>query len=353
MKRPVALVAEAGLVDEVLHAAAVVGCEVERVADVTALRGSWHAAAVVVLDEEAVVACVADGFPRRSGVHVVGAGPPGPEVWRCALALGVEQVLELPAGQERLRAVLADAAEGGPVADGRVLAVLGARGGAGASVLSVAVGQAVSALGGQGLLVDCDPLGGGLDVLLGAEGQEGLRWPTLQLTGGRVPVAALRSALPGRSGGGRGSLTVLSCGRTGPGPEPDAVVAVVEAGRRAGGTVVCDLPRQLTAAACAALDRADLAVLVVPADVKACMAAKALVDQVAERGARLKAVVRGPAPGGLTTAQVVEAVGVPLLTTMRPEPGLAAALDNGRFPETHRGPLAKAAREVLAVLHDG
>ncbi|MEU4445144.1 septum site-determining protein Ssd [Actinosynnema sp. NPDC050801] len=351
MRRPVALVADGGVVDEVLHAAAVVGCELERVVDVTALRGRWHAASAVVLDEAAVVACAASGFPRRSGVHVVGAGPPGEQVWRRALALGAEQVLELPGDQERLRAVLADAAEGEPVGDGRVLAILGARGGAGASVLSVAVGQAVLSAGGHGLLVDCDPLGGGLDLTLGAERQEGLRWPTLRLTGGRVPAAALRSALPGRSGG-RGSLTVLSCGRTGPGPEPDAVVAVVEAGRRAGGTVVCDVPRQLTGAACAALDRADLAVLVVPADVKACMAAKTVVDQAAERGVRLKAVVRGPAPGGLTTAQVVEAIGLPLLTTMRPEPRLARALDNGHFPATTRGPLAKAARQVLAALHD-
>ncbi|MCE6999613.1 CpaE-like family protein [Saccharothrix sp. S26] len=348
MRRPVALVTDAGLVEEVLHAAAVVGCELERVVDVTALRGRWQGAAALVLDFEAVVACA--GFPRRPGVHVVGAGPPGAEVWRRALALGAEQVLELPADQERLRAVLADASEGGPVGQGRVLAILGARGGAGASVLAVAVGQAVLAAGGHGLLVDCDPWGGGLDLMLGAERQEGLRWPTLRVTGGRVPASALRSALPGRSGG-RGSLTVLSCGRTGPGPEPDAVVAVVEAGRRAGDTVVCDVPRQPTPAACAALDRADLAVLVVPADVKACMAARTLIDQATERGVRLQAVVRGPAPGGLTTAQVVAAINLPLLTTMRPEPGLARSLDNGHFPDSNRGPLSKAARKVLAALH--
>ena len=347
MRRPVALVTDPGLVDEVLHAAAIVGCELERVVDVTALRERWHGAAALVLDFAAVMACA--GFPRRAGVHVVGAGPPGAEVWRRALELGAEQVLELPAGQERLRAVLADAAEDEPVGEGRVLAILGARGGAGASVLAVAVGQAVSAAGGHALLVDCDPWGGGLDLTLGAERQEGLRWPTLQVKGGRVPAAALRSALPGRSGR-RGSLTVLSCGRTGPGPEPDAVVAVVEAGRRAGGAVVCDVPRQLTPAACAALDRADLAVLVVPADVKACMAAKTLVDQAAARGVRLKAVVRGPAPGGLTAAQVVAAINVPLLAAMRPEPRLARALDNGRFPATTRGPLARAARSVLAAL---
>lgn len=348
MERPVALVADAVLVDEVLHAAAVAGCELERVVDVGELRGRWAGAPAVVLEEAAVAACAAGELPRRPGVFVVSTGPPGPATWRCALALGAEQVFELPDGVVGLGAALADAVEGS-VGDGKVLAVLGARGGAGASVLAVAVGQAVLAAGGRALLVDCDPLGGGLDLLLGAERQDGLRWSTLQLKEGRVPAAALHSALPGRERG-RGRLSVLSCGRTGPDPAPEAVAAVVEAGRRAGGTVVCDVPRRLTGAACAALDRADLAVLVVPADVKACMAAKGLVEQVVARGVQLRAVVRGPAPGGLSPAEVADAVDLPLLTAMRSEPGLATALDEGRVPGAGRGPLAKAAREVLAVL---
>ena len=55
--------------------------------------------------------------------------------------------------------------------------------------------------------------------------------------------------------------------------------------------------------------------------------------------------------GHLTTAQVVEAVNIPLLATMRPEPRLARALDNGQFPKPSRGPLARAARTVLAALN--
>jgi hypothetical protein len=37
---------------------------------------------------------------------------------------------------------------------------------------------------------------------------------------------------------------------------------------------------------------------------------------------------------------------------MRPQPGLAAALDRGVVPGRSRGPLASAARQVLAVLDD-
>ena len=43
---------------------------------------------------------------------------------------------------------------------------------------------------GDVMLVDCDALGGGLDLALGAEKMDGLRWSGLALGDGRVPTAA-------------------------------------------------------------------------------------------------------------------------------------------------------------------
>jgi secretion/DNA translocation related CpaE-like protein len=349
--RPVALVGDGALLEELLRLAAGAGCELERVPDALALRARWKDAPLVLLDERSAFACRVLDLPRRQAVYLVGTQPPAASSWPEAVALGVERVVELPAASEWLVSALADQAEGPASTEGRVLALLGGRGGAGASVLAAAVGQAVLSTGGHGLLIDCDPLGGGIDLTLGTEGDDGLRWPALHLSGGRVAASALHSALPGRTGK-RGRLTVLSCDREGPGPGPDAVAAVVEAGRRAGETVVCDLPRQLTDSACAALDRSDLAVLVVPAEVRACAAAQRVAHRVSERGVNIRMVVRGPAPGGLRGEQIADVVGIPLLATMRPEPGLAAALDRGHFPESARGPLARAARSVLAVLHE-
>lgn len=349
--RPVALVGDDALLDELLRVAAAAGCELEQVPDIVALRGRWKTAPMVLIDERFAATCEPGDFPRRPGVVLVCAGPPATGTWPAAVALGIERVVELPSAQEWLVSALADLVEGPPDDDGRVLAVLGGRGGAGASVLAAAVGQAVLSAGGQGLLVDCDPLGGGIDLTLGAEKDPGLRWPELRLTGGRVAASALRSALPGRSGR-HGRLTVLSCDRDGPGPEPVAIAAVVDAGKRAGQTVVCDLPRQFTDETCAALDRADLAVLVVPAEVRACASAQRVARRVVDRGVALRVVVRGPAPSGLRAEEIAEAVGAPLLATMRPEPGLTAALDRGSFPEGTRGPLARTARAVLAVLRE-
>ena len=61
-------------------------------------------------------------------------------------------------------------------------------------------------------------------------------------------------------------------------------------------------------------------------------------------------VVRGPAPGGLGPAEFATAVGLPLLTTMRPEPMLAERLEHGGLRFGARSPLARAARETLDVL---
>jgi secretion/DNA translocation related CpaE-like protein len=206
------------------------------------------------------------------------------------------------------------------------------------------------------MLVDCDALGGGLDLALGAENMNGLRWSGLALGGGRVPAAALHAALPAPHLGARGVLTVLSYDRPDydrpdPGPDGVAVRAVCQAGRRAGETVVCDVPRHPCEPGTAALETADLAVLVVPAEVRACAAAATVAARVLRYGVALQLVVRGPAPGGITPDDVSRALELPLLAAMRPQPGLAGALDRGAVPGRSRGPLATAARQVLAVLN--
>jgi hypothetical protein len=71
---------------------------------------------------------------------------------------------------------------------------------------------------------------------------------------------------------------------------------------------------------------------------------------VLPHGVALRIVVRGPAPGGLTSAEVGRAVDLPVLAAMRPEPRLAAAVEAGRPPgSAPRAPLGRAARIVLSA----
>jgi secretion/DNA translocation related CpaE-like protein len=343
--RALALVSSPVLQEELLRLAAAAGCELELAADTTGARVPWVRAPVVILDARTAERCAAAGLPRRDGVVVVSTEPGGDELWRAAVAVGAEHVVHLPDGEAFLVGALGERVERGDEG-GRVLAVLGGRGGAGASVLAAAVASAAAESGRRTLLVDLDPLGGGLDLVLGAEGTAGLRWSGIALTGGRVAASALHEALPSAGG----LLTVLSCGRDEVAPVPEAVAAVLDAGRRAGDLVVCDLPRTPGPAVHAALDRADATVLVVPAEVRACAAAARVVAALGERVPGLRVVVRGPAPGGLGAADVSRALGLPVLATTRPHPGLAAHLERGGLPR--RGPLPTVARIVLDALVD-
>jgi secretion/DNA translocation related CpaE-like protein len=349
-RRGLVMVSDPELLDAILRMAAAAGCEVQRAVDPAQARPFWADAPVVLLDAAAAELCARAGLPRRADVVLAVRGEPEAVVWRHAVAVGAEHVVSLPEAEPWVVAALTEAAEG-PRPRGTVLAVVGGRGGAGASVFAAAVAVTAVRDGARVLLVDCDPLGGGLDLVLGAEDLGGLRWPSIGVEGGRVPASALHAALPSpQLGRHSGMLGVLSCDRSAHGPAPAAVRAVVDAGRRAGDTVVCDLPRYPTDAAVAALAGADLVALVVPADVRSCAAGVRVAAVLTEHGRPIRLVVRGPAPGGVDADEVARAIGLPLLATMRPEPGLARALEKGEAPARPRGPLAGAARVVLTEL---
>ncbi|PPK65791.1 hypothetical protein V5P93_000321 [Actinokineospora auranticolor] len=348
-RRPAVCVHDETLLDEVLRLAAAAGAEPTRAADPVDLRARWREAPLVVLDEPAAAACVAAALPRRAEVVVVASGSPPPELSAAAALLGAERLFSLPADENALISALADAAEAPASAVGRVLAVIGGRGGAGASVFAAAVALAAVDAGDNAMLVDCDPMAGGIDLVLGAEEQPGLRWPDLRLKAGRVPVSSLHSSLPGRTKGGA-RLTLLSGAREGDGPAPDAVAAIVEAGRRAGETVICDVPRTPGPSARAALDRADLTVVITPAEVRATAAAKRVAAYLAAQGVPAALVVRNPTPTRLSPTDIAAVVGLPLLTTYRHDPSLPNTLDQGTLRLRPRTSLARAATTVLHAL---
>lgn len=307
-------------------------------------RKVWTGASAIVLDADCARRCVELAMPRRERVLVIGDAPPGAEVWQIAIAVGAQRVLVLPDDEGALVSELSDAVELATGADhrGAVLAVMGGRGGAGASVFATALAHAAR----RALLLDVDPWSGGIDLTLGSERTAGLRWPDLVLGGGRIGYPALCAALPSRHG-----VAVLSAGPADAEIDAVALGAVIDGGCRGGATVICDLPRRHTPAVDAALDAADLVVLVSPADVRSCAAAAVVGQWLAGINPNVGLVVRGPAPGGLSPADVARITGLPLLAAMRPQPGLAAELERDGLRPRRRSPLTTAAGRVLEVLH--
>ncbi|CAA9291521.1 MAG: hypothetical protein AVDCRST_MAG48-551, partial [uncultured Friedmanniella sp.] len=119
-----------------------------------------------------------------------------------------------------------------------------------------------------------------------------------------------------------------------------------------GTPVVVDLPRGSPTAdpAAALLAEADLALLVVPARLRAATAARLLVEAPGSAWATASLVVR-PAAGGLSCAEVADLVGRPVLAELPHDRSAGPRGERGEPPlVSARSPLGGAARQVLAHL---
>jgi secretion/DNA translocation related CpaE-like protein len=285
---------------------------------------------------------------RRDDVWVLTSGPASEPELRAALALGAAGVVELPGEAALLGAWLADLGDRAQdvPSRGRVVAVLGASGGVGASVLGLAVAE-VAATAGPALLVDLDPWGLPAGALAGtaaptSPGADGeVTWDDLAELDGRLGARALRDSLPGRD-----RLRVLGWapGRSVVEPSMSVVREVVTAARRGHGWVVLDVPR--TPATREVLGLCD-AVAVVAAPTLAGTAGAARAGALVPDGVPAGVVAR--AGRGAWPDDLAALTGLPLWTTLGPQRGLDEHLAAGLGAvRARRSPCARAAREVMA-----
>ncbi|MCX4771624.1 CpaE-like family protein [Streptomyces sp. NBC_01260] len=332
---PLIVTEDVDLLDDLLRLCAAAGAEPEVHHTLPDRRGGWERAPMVLVGDDAAPRC--RGAARRRGVMLVGRDQDAPDVWRRAVEIGAEYVLRLPDSENWLVDQIANATEG----VGRpalTVGVIGGRGGAGASTLACALAVTAARIGRRTMLIDGDPLGGGIDVLLGGERAEGMRWPDFAHSKGRVGGGALEESLPALHG-----LRVLSWGRDDwvviP---PQAMQAVLAAARRLGGVVVVDLPRRVDEAVAEALAQLDLGLVVVPGELRAVAAAKRVASMAGMVLDDLRVVARGPYASGLDEQWVARAMGLPLAGELPLEQGLLAEQDMGEPPGgSVRGPLAR------------
>jgi secretion/DNA translocation related CpaE-like protein len=320
LHRPLVVTADAGLLDDVLGVAAAVGVAVDVAMDPGACGPQWSTAPLVLIGSD-VSATLRGAVPRaRSGLLVVCRGGADEHEQVRTAWPQAEDVVRLPADESVLSERLADAVE--PSASGRIVAVLPGRGGAGASVLAAALAL-TAADQTDAWLIDLDPLGGGADAVLGVELAAGVRWDDLGSLAGRISTGALRAALPAA-----GNVAVLSAGDRPDDPAPAAIRAVLSATRRSGGTVVVDLPRRPGATLAEALSAADEVLLLVPADVRAVLAARQLLGRLGDLPSRLRVAVRR-VPQGLPPHEVARALRADFVGDYADEPAVRAALLSG------------------------
>jgi secretion/DNA translocation related CpaE-like protein len=340
------LTADLELLDDVLAVAAAAGVEPQVVADAGSVRPLWTAAATVVVGVDQAAQLAKLVLPRRPDVFVVGADSFRDEVCAWSLPLGAAVVL-LPSGAGRLSTALADATGLG-AGKGQVVAVVGGSGGVGTSTVAAALAFVGAQRGLRTMLVDADPIGGGLDLLVGAERVPGWRWP--RLAAARGHLGDLAGQLPQVEG-----VDVLSMARGSglpeSGPDVEQMTAVLLSATRSHQLVVVDVPRHLPPAGREALRRADLGLLLVLAQLRGIAAAQQLGTQLEDACTAVNLLVRLTRPKGLAADAVADSLGLSLAGALTDDPSLSVGAARGEPPgRSGRSPLARSCRAVLDEL---
>lgn len=339
--RPLLVSNDPDVVDDVLRLAAANGVDVHLAADVDASRSRWATAPLVLVGAD-LAAGVAGQRPSRRRDVVLVTRTPTSDDWQRAVALGAEHVAALPDAERWLIDRLADCAEGVP-RDGIVAGVIGSGAGAGASTLAVTLALAGAARALRVLLVDVDPLGGGLDVLLGVEDADGIRWSDLAGSRGRLSAASLADGLPQVCG-----VSVLSADRGAPALTPDAVGAVLDAGRRGFDLVVADLPRRIDPVVETVMARAARTLVVVTPHVRSVAAVSRLADALGVVGGPFGVVLRGDRRA-LSEDGVEAALPLPVVGRLPHHPVLMQRADEGE-PPSLRDAYGRSCQALLTTL---
>ena len=250
-----------------------------------------------------------------------------------------------------------------PSPRGRLLAIVGASGGCGASTLAAATARYAAETGRSVVLVDGAAGGAGLDVVLGIEHVAGVRWPDLVGCRGVVDGPGLIARMP-RSG----PVAVLAHCRESPLAVGAAAVRGVVAGLVAAvDLVVVDAPRSWSLSSLSSLSsvapapsgsqapggvQADLAVVVAGTGVVELAALAATGPRVARHVPQTHLVLRGRRVSRALVDDVEAALDLPVLGVLGEDPQVARDVAHGIPPGGSRGPVADLARLVIEVLAD-
>jgi len=339
------VIADSELLDQVLSITAVVGIEPVVLGDVGLLRQHWTSAATVLLDIDQGARVVNLGLPPRTHAYLVSDEKTSHQAQQVSMRLGAA-VVALPSSASWLSDTLSNVA----LADrgtGRLVCVVGGSGGVGASTLAAGLAF-VAARTQSTMLVDADPLSGGLDLLLGAERTPGWRWP--RLANARGHLGDLSGQLPSVDG-----IDLLSMTRCESPPgwtaQSEQLNAVLLSAIRSHELTVVDLPRTIGGAAREALRRAELGVLVVRDDIRGVAAGREIVRQLEAVPERLGVIVRQGRSRLLQPHLVASGVGLRLLGSLIEDPTLALAAERGDPPgRSGRSSLSRLCRQLLEHL---
>ena len=355
-RRPLLVSSSLPLIDDVVRLASSAALEVHVASDLASAARHWLEAPLVLIGSD--VSSTSEIPGKRARVVVVHADGDidshdtarQRDMWRFAVEVGAEHVVELPEGERWLMESFRECAEG-PVRDGRVTAILGGTGGVGTSTLTVNVAMTAIKRGSRSLVVDADPWGGGLDLLFGAEEKTGARWSDLRHVSGHLPSGHLDAALPRI-----GDVSILSCSRNDDASatpasnaiDPTTMASVLAAGKRSHDHVFVDCSRCSDDFLTSVLAASHSAVLVVGDHVRAAAAAARRYAWLRGKISPL-AVVQANSPRGIARDDIEHALGTELTAVIPHVPSMTSRADEGELPALPRA-YANACDRILDVV---
>ncbi len=214
--------------------AAAIGASLGVVAEPSNLQTVWRTASSILIGADLAEQVAMWALPRRGQVYLVGRPEVQEVLCQWSTPLGASVIL-VPKGGKWLSQVIAGRLGAGDA--GVAVAVKGGAGGLGASTLAVGLALTAAKRSLKVALIDDDPGGGGLDLLLGAESAPGWRWDKLRQASGQI--ADITGMLPRVEG-----VTLVSMERSDPAPVPDqAREAVIDCLARSHDLVLVDAGR--------------------------------------------------------------------------------------------------------------
>lgn len=313
---------------------AAVGATMSRQSGAEGLRRAWREANLVLIDADCITEILPESLPRRE--HVFLLGESNRDNLEHALRLGAEQILD--ADDARVVGVLANTLE--EPGEACFITVMGACGGVGASTVATAIACAAAGLGKSSALVDADPAAGGLELILGAEREPGLRWPDLQAATGHIGLAELRAVLPSKHG-----VDVVSFDRAG--VQQTVAEPIVDTLVRGYEVVVADVPRHLDDLGRVLLSRSIATVLIVPMRLGGLVAAEHLIPRLQQLSSHVL-VVGQPVRGGCSEQLLARRLAVPVVAQWLRQQRVFVDVEHGLGPI--RGLAKKTALHVLETV---
>lgn len=270
-------------------------------------------------------------LPGDGGDVVLLGRPEDTGLWDAAALLGGCPVAVLPDAESWLADRLAPRDVLPDLPPAVVIGVSGAVGGIGTSTVACWLAADAAASGADCVLVDADPDGCGVDVLLGLESLEALRWPDLCRAQGVLRGEQLLPLLPGHAD--QPNLRWLSWDRE---LQPTTVipwVPVMAALRSTAQAVVVDLGRARSGGTALA-EQCDVVLVTLPRTVRGVLAAHRSAEVLGHRA--IEFVLCGVDVADIDDAMVADALGQEPIGHMRFDGRVPEAAESGRLLDRGR-----------------